>query len=271
MTETIDVAHGAEIGPAARMWGSGGAGYDLVSFAIGDALAHAAQRLAPRAGERVLDVATGTGWTARNAARFGAYVSAVDFAPAMIEAARRLSEHEPKIAFSLADAEALPFGAGAFDRVISTFGVMFAPDQAASASELARVCKRGGRLVLATWVPGGSVAEFFGVIGKYADAPPPEGPSPMDWGDPDHVRALLGDAFDLSFETGTSHAYHEDVAAIRTWYAEGFGPVRSMAESLDEARRAAFWSDLDAFHGKYMGEAGLHVPRDYLVTIGTRR
>ncbi|SLN67895.1 Demethylmenaquinone methyltransferase [Roseivivax jejudonensis] len=256
--------------PAAEMWGLGGAHYDLVSFAIGDALAHAAQRLAPPPGARVLDVATGTGWTARNVARFGAHVDAVDFSPGMLDAARALSSHIKEITFAVADAQALPFETATFDGVISTFGVMFAPDHRQAAAELTRVCRPGGRLVLATWAPGGSVEEFFGVIGRHGDAAPPE-PSPMLWGDPDHVDGLLGDAFELTFEQGTSHAYHETVAAIRDWYARGFGPVRAMAASLDPARRAVLWSDIDAFHDRYVTEAGLHVKRDYLITIGTRR
>ena len=269
MTDTIDRPGEAPVSPAAEMWGLGGAGYDLVSFAIGDALAHAAQRLAPRPGERVLDVATGTGWSARNVARFGARVDAVDFSPGLLAAARALSAHEPGISFHQADAEALPFEDGSFDRVISTFGVIFAPDQQRAAAELARVCKPGGRLVLATWAQTGSVLEFFGIISKYSDAPPPDA-SPMLWGDPEHVRHLLGDAFALQFECGRSNAYHEDEAAIREWYARGFGPVRAVAEALNEARRQEFWADLDAFHGRYRTDAGLHITRDYLITIGTR-
>ncbi|MGH8430235.1 MAG: class I SAM-dependent methyltransferase, partial [Solimonas sp.] len=136
----------------ATVWGAGGRGYDDVSFAIADALGHAAQRLASTAGERVLDVATGTGWSARNVARTGAQVTAVDIAPELLEAAQELSALcKPPIDFRLADAEALPFGEGQFDKVISTFGVMFAGDQARAARELGRVCRKDGRLCLATW------------------------------------------------------------------------------------------------------------------------
>jgi SAM-dependent methyltransferase len=111
--------------PAAAMWGRGGKEYDEVSFAISDALAHAAQRLNARAGERILDVATGTGWSARNVARRGATVTGVDISPELLAAAGDLSQHiRPPIEFRLADAEQLPFDDGAFDGVISTFGVM---------------------------------------------------------------------------------------------------------------------------------------------------
>jgi len=257
---------------AARMWGLGGRHYDDVSFAISDALAHAAQRLAPKPGESILDVATGTGWTARNCAHAGARLTGVDFSSSLLDAARELSAHvDPPIRFELADAEALPFADAAFDGVISTFGVMFAADQKKAAAELARVCRPGGRLALATWVPGGAVEAFFGVVGKYADAPPP-GPSPFAWGTPETVHDLLGEDFDLTFERGTNNAYHESAQQIWDWYSRGFGPVRALADSLDAEAREAFRRDVDAYHEHYVTDAGLlHVKREYLVTIGRRR
>jgi SAM-dependent methyltransferase len=258
--------------PAARMWGLGGRYYDEVSFAISDVLAHAAQRLAPKPGDKVLDVATGTGWTARNCARFGAEVVGVDFSEGLLDAARELSDHvRPPIRFQLADAENLPFEDATFDGVISTFGVMFAADQKRAAAELARVCKPGGRLALATWPPGGTVEEFFGVAGSYSDAPPPAA-SPFAWGSPEGVKALLGDDFDLTFEHGVNNAYHEDQQHIWDWYVRGFGPVRVTADSLDADRLAAFRADVDRYHAHFLTESGrLHVRRDYLVTIGTRK
>jgi len=257
---------------AARVWGAGGAGYDAVSFAISDALAHAAQRLAPRPGDAVLDVATGTGWTARNVARMGARVTAVDIAAELLEAARGLSAGiDPPIDFRLADAERLPFDDAAFDGVISTFGVMFAVDQARAAAELARVCRPGGRLALAVWVPDGAVAAFFGVLARHDPDPPPDGPSPLAWGDPETARALLGDAFDLTIEDGVNNAYHADAAAIWDWYVRGFGPLRVLADRLDPPAREALRRDVDAYHAAYDTPAGLRVRRDYRVIIGRRR
>jgi len=256
---------------AAALWSRGGMHYDNVSFAISDALAHAAQRLDAKPGERALDVATGTGWTARNVARTGAQVTGVDIAEGLLDAARALSAHiEPSIAFVHGDAEALPFEDGAFDGVISTFGVMFAANQEKAAAELARVCKPGGRLVVAAWVPGGAVDEFFGVIAKHSDAPPPPA-SPMNWGDREKAAELLGSAFDLEFETGTNVAYHESADAIWDWYSEGFGPIRHVMDSLDDAGRAALKADVDAYHAHYSGPMGLRVDRDYLVIRGKRR
>lgn len=254
---------------AARMWDAGGASYDNVSFAISDALGHAAQRLNARPGQSILDVATGTGWSARNVARSGAHVTAVDIAPELLAAARTLSAHL-QIAFMQADAERLPFPDAHFDGIISTFGVMFAVDQAQAAHELARVCRAGGRLALATWAPDGAVAEFFGVLAKYSDAPPPPS-SPMAWGDSKQVTALLGDAFDLKFEKGVSHAYHDDEDDIWSWYSRGFGPVRVLVDGLEPDRRAALKRDVDRYHSHYRTAAGLNVAREYLLISGRRR
>jgi SAM-dependent methyltransferase len=256
---------------AAGMWGRGGRHYDDVSFAISDALAHAAQRLDAQAGERILDVATGTGWSARNVARRGAAVTAVDISDELLAAARELSAHiRPPIELRQADAEHLPFPDAAFDGVISTFGVMFALDQAQAAAELARVCRPGGRLVLATWAPVGAVAEFFGIIARHSGAPPLPS-SPLAWGDPAHVEKLLGKAFELSFEPGVSNAYHGGEQDIWEWYTRGFGPLRQLAESLPADRAAALRRDVDGYHSHYAVPAGLHVKREYLVIIGRRR
>jgi ubiquinone/menaquinone biosynthesis C-methylase UbiE len=265
-TDNTILAHHRD---AARTWGAGGRAYDNVSFAISDALAHAAQRLNPKPGQRILDVATGTGWSARNAARAGANVTAIDIAPELLAAGRELSAHLP-IEFQQADAERLPFPDACFDGVISTFGVMFAIDQAQAARELSRVCRPGGRLVVAAWAPDGAVAEFFGALAKHSDAVPPA-LSPMAWGDSKHVNALLGDSFALKFEPGVSHAYHDDEDDIWSWYSRGFGPIRMLLDTLPPERRAALKRDVDAYHSHYRAPAGLAIAREYLLTIGVRR
>ena len=256
---------------SAATWTLGGRDYDRISFGVCDALAHGAQRLAPEPGERVLDVATGTGWSARNMARMGARTTGADIAPDLLDAARDLSAHlEPPIDFVEADAEALPFEDGAFDAVISTFGVMFAADHAAAARELARVCRPGGRLALIVWAPEGAVQEFLGIIGKYNPNPPPE-PSPLAWGEPDHATALLGDAFDLTFEDGVNNHFLGGVEAAWTWYAAGFGPMKALIGALPPDELAAFKQEIDAYHSGYRVPAGLHVKREYLAILGRRR
>ncbi|MEQ9813239.1 MAG: class I SAM-dependent methyltransferase [Azospirillaceae bacterium] len=257
--------------PAAALWDAGGAAYDRVSFCISDALAHAAQRLDPKPGEEILDIATGTGWSARNVARAGAAVTAVDIAPTLLNAAMALSAGiEPPIRYEQAAAEHLPFADAAFDGVISTFGVMFAADARMAASEMARVVRPGGRMALAVWVPAGAVAKFFAMIAAHDDGPPPP-TDPLDWGDPARLAALLGDAFELSFEPGTSHAYHPSLEQIWDWYAAGFGPVRHLMARLDEAGLARLRADFDAYHRAYLTPHGLTVARDYLVVTGRRR
>lgn len=257
---------------AARLWSLGGAGYERVSFAISDALAHATQRLSPKPDEDVLDVATGTGWVARNLSMYGANVTAVDISEGLLEAAKTFSTHiQPPISYRLADAENLPFDDKAFDRVVSTFGVMFAQNHRQAAKELARVCKPSGRLVLTTWVPDGSVAEFFGIIGKHNDAPkPPE--SPLEWGKPQHIVDLLGDEFDFTFEEGVSNSYYDTVDDLWNGMAEGFGPVRNLVNTLEADMLDDFRREIDDYHAAYTTDDGLiHIRREYLVAIGRRR
>lgn len=272
-TETRSGEHAVEAHhrAAAALWDQGGSAYDEISFGLSDALKHATQRLNPRPGEVILDVATGTGWTARSAAGAGARVSGVDISPALLEAARALSAHlRPRIEFELADAERLPFPDASFDGVISTFGVIFAQNYERAAAELGRVCRKGGRLALAVWTPTGAVADLLTVVARHGNAPPPPA-SPLAWGDPAHARALLGRDFELTFEDGINHAYYDDEDDIWTRYAEGFGPIRALAESLDAEKRAAFKRDHDAYHRPFMTPAGLHVRREYVVIAGRRR
>src|SRR5262245_53622513 len=256
---------------AASLWGQGGRAYDDISFAISDALAHAAQRLSAEPEEQVLDLATGTGWSARNVARSGAHVTGVDISPELLAAAQELSAHvRPVIRFELADAERLPFADRHFDGVISTFGVIFAQDQEQAARELGRVIRKGGRLVLATWAPSGSVANFFALIARHSNAPPPA-VSPLAWGEPRHVQSLLGRDFGVTFESGVNHAYHPDTTQIWEKYAHGFGPLRQLIASLRGAELDALRAEVDAYHREFATAAGRHVRREYLIVLGRRR
>jgi SAM-dependent methyltransferase len=258
---------------SAGMWGDGGRAYDYISFGISDALAHAAQRLWPTPGEKILDVATGTGWSARNAALGGALVTAVDIADDLLAAARSLSAHvEPAIDFRHGDAEALPFDDARFDGVISTFGVMFAPNQETAAAELARVCRPGGRLVLATWDPDPEeyVPRLFSLGGKYSDAPPPN-PSPLAWGRPERVEALLGHHFTLHTETRVTTFFAPNGESIWEKFLAGFGPIKRTVAALDAAQGEALRDDFIAFNEEFRAESGLCIDRRYLLTYGVRR
>lgn len=254
-------------------WNSGGRNYEAVSQSFADAIEHCVTRLAPKPNERVLDVATGTGWAARRMAARGAKVSGIDLGPDLIEAAKALA-HEDwlLIEFQVADAEALPFEGASFDAVISTFGVMFASQPERAAAELARVCKPGGRLGLATWPAVGTVAGFVNMLQPYlpppADPPPP---SPFDWGDRQKLQQWLGGAFDLKFETGTTVLRDASAAAIWEWALAGHGPTKALVASLDANRRERLRQDFIAYHEQFRNDLGIAMPRDYLVTLGTRK
>ena len=142
------------------VWGS--APFEHVAETIADVHDAVVEAAGPAEGKQWLDVACGTGDLAVRAARNGADVVGVDFAPPLVETAKkRASEAGLSIDFRVGDAEALPFDDASFDVVISTFGVMFAPDQSRTAGELARVTRPGGRLALATWMPDGGIGKMF--------------------------------------------------------------------------------------------------------------
>lgn len=256
----------------AALWNSGGAAYDEISRTVGDAIEHCVSRLAPRAGEKILDVATGTGWTARRIAQHGATVTGIDFGADLITAARRFAgQHELEIDFRVADAERLPFVDREFDAVVSTFGVMFTTRPDKAAGELARVCRSGGRLALVTWLPDSNVFQMFMAMKPYQPplATPP--PSPFDWGRRERVSELLGRDFDLNFEQGTSQLHVTDGAAAWRMFEAGYGPIASLAASLDPERRQRFERDFIALHDRFRIEGGVTMPRTYLVTTGVRR
>ena len=258
----------------ALLWGSPGAAYDEISRGISTAIEHAVERLAPKPGERILDVATGTGWTARRIAERGANVTGMDFAAESIEAARDIAARRNyDIAFEVDDAEALKYDDSLFDAVISTFGVMFASNPERASRELARVCKPGGRMVLATWTPDGNVFGMFKVMKAYMDKPKgTPAPSPFEtWGNTDRVVELLGKDFDLTFELGTSFYREPDGAQAWQTFVNGYGPTRALHNKLDEDAQESLKRDFISFHEGFRTELGICVPRDYWVVYGTRR
>ncbi len=258
---------------AAGVWSSGGRQYDEISRGIADAIEHCVRRLDPRPGERILDLATGTGWASRVVARRGASVVGVDIADDLLDAARVAAEVEGlPIEYETGDAEELPFENGAFDAVISTFGVMFASRPERAAAELARVCRKGGRVALTTWLADSSVFEMFQVMKAYMPPPPSPAPaSPFAWGRTQRLHELLGVPFQLRFEKGVS--YYREACADDAWgaFSQGYGPTRALANSLDPQRREALRDDFIAFHAEFSTDLGICVPRDYWMTLGVRR
>jgi SAM-dependent methyltransferase len=254
----------------AAVWSSGGAHYDAISRGIADSIEHCVLRLDPKPGERILDLSTGTGWTSRIVARRGAAVIGVDIAGDLLAEARaRAAAEGLRIEYRLGDAESMPFEDGSFDAVISTCGVMFATRQEAAAAELARVCRKGGRIALTTWTPDGNVFGMFSVMKRYmpaASAPR----SPFEWGRIERVRELLGSAFQLRFEHGVSYYREPGAAAAWSTSSTGYGPTKSLAMSLDPNRLGEFRDDFIAFHETFATELGICVPREYLLTVGVR-
>lgn len=257
----------------ASVWNSGGARYDQISRGIADSIEHCVLRLNPQPGERVLDLATGTGWTSRLVAVRGARVTGVDIAGDLIAAARERAQMEGlDIEYRLGDAESLPFAEGEFDVVVSTCGIMFASRPEAAAAAVASVTRKGGRVALTTWLPDSNLFKMFMVMRPYMAPPPnPAPPSPFAWGEPERVRELLGASFDLRFERGTS--YYREPSGEAAWntFSTSYGPTKSLAAGLDESRRAELRRDFIAFHDGFRTELGICVPREYLLTVGIRR
>jgi ubiquinone/menaquinone biosynthesis C-methylase UbiE len=226
-----------------------------------------------RSAQRVLDVATGNGATALAAARRYADVVGVDFVPALLEHARRRADADGfPIEFHEGDAQALPFESATFDRVLSTFGVMFAPEQARAAVELARVCKPGGKIGLACWTPEGVLGESFRLISTYA--PPPPGLEPaMSWGTEAHLRKLFGASIarwqlarkDFVFRY---RSFEHWLEIFRTYY----GPIHMTFRNLDAKAQVALVADLREMLERWnrSGDGTLLYPGEYLEAVLTK-
>jgi SAM-dependent methyltransferase len=258
---------------SAAVWNSGGARYDQISRGIADSIEHCVLRLDPKPGERILDLATGTGWTSRLVARRGARVVGADISAGLLTfAAERAKAEGLDIEYQVADAENLPFADGSFDAVISTCGIMFASRPEAAAAQLARVCRKGGRIALTTWLSDSNLFKMFMVMRPYMPPPPnPAPPSPFEWGRTERIVELLGKDFDLAFEKGVS--FYREPSGEAAWetFSEGYGPTKSLAGSLDNDRRAELRRDFIAFHDQFPTPLGICVPREYWLTRGIRR
>jgi SAM-dependent methyltransferase len=239
---------------------------------VGEQLAEAADI---RAGEQVLDVAAGNGNATLAAARRFADVVSTDYAPSLLDkgAARAQAEGLANVSFQVADAEALPFADGHFDAVLSTFGVMFAPDQARSAAELLRVTRRGGRIGLANWTPESFIGRLFKVIG--AHVPPPAGvKSPALWGSEAHLRELFpGAAAELRCERRHFKFRYRSAAHWLQVFRDYYGPTHKAFGALDadgqQSLERAITALLDELNTA--GPASLVVPSEYLEVVITKR
>jgi SAM-dependent methyltransferase len=253
-------------------WSSGD--YALIGTTLQIVGEQLCETLDLRSGSKVLDVAAGNGNVSLAAARRFCDVTSTDYVPALLERGRaRAAAEGLRIGFREADAEALPFADGSFDVVVSTFGVMFAPDQERAAAEMLRVCKRGGKIGLANWTPEGFIGEMFKVVGKHVAPPAGVKPPPL-WGSParlaelfDSEKASVGwSKRDFNFRYASPAHW---VEVFRTWY----GPVLKAFGALNEAGQAALESDLLALVGRFNRSADgtMVVPSEYLDVVVTRR
>ncbi len=227
-----------------------------------------------RADQHVLDVATGSGNTAIAAARRWCPVIGIDYVPALLERGReRAAAERLPVTFQDGDAENIPCPDASFDVVLSTFGVMFAPNQEQAAHELLRVCKSGGKIGLVNWTPEGFLGQLFRVIAKHVP-PAPGMKSPMLWGNEGRLRELFGDAIstlevksrDFVFRYRSVEHW---VEVFRTYY----GPILKTFAALDTDKQAALTHDLTELLQRFnrSGGTSLVVPSEYVEVVAIKR
>jgi len=245
---------------------------------IGTTLQLVGERLAEacdlRWDQQVLDVAAGNGNATLAAARRGGQVTSTDYVQGLLDqGAARARAEGLTVDFQVADAEALPFGDAQFDCVLSTFGVMFAPDQARAAAEMARVCRPGGRIGLANWTPDSLVGRMFKVLGR--QLPPPAGlQAPSLWGVEAHLHSLFGESASSMQVTPCTFTFRYRSAAhfvdvFRQWY----GPVHKAFAALPADKAQVLQQELVALLDEMntAGPGSLVVPSAYLEVVVTRR
>ncbi len=237
---------------------------------VGESLAEAADI---RADERVLDVAAGNGNATLAAARRFARVTSTDYVPALLDRGRERARAEGlAVRFQEADVEELPFPDGSFDAVLSTFGAMFAPDQARTAREMMRVLRPGGRLGMANWTPDGFIGRLFKVIGSHV-APPAGLKSPALWGSEAHLAELFGSsAAQIRCERQVFNFRYRSAAHWVQVFRDYYGPTHKAFAALDAAGQEALERDLQALLKELnvAGDASLVVPAAYLEVVITK-
>ena len=258
---------------ARAMWGSGD--FPAIAVLIADSGRKAVEAAEVASGDKVLDVACGSGNATIPAAERGAEVTGLDLTPSLLEAGRKLADEAGvEIEWVEGDAEQLPFEDASFDVVMSVFGCMFAPDHRQAAAEIARVMRPGGRMAINSWTPEGNIGEFFKTVAG-GMPPPPEGfQSPVLWGTEDHVRSLFeGTGVELSFERAAVDFVFDSAEATMAEYEEKFGPViRAKATLEPEGKWEALREELVAMYEgmNTSTEGDMRFAAEYLVAKGRR-
>jgi SAM-dependent methyltransferase len=226
-------------------------------------------------GERVVDVACGSGNGAIAAAR-RTWAGAVgsDFVPALLERGReRAAAERLEVEFVEGDVQNLPFGDAEFDVTMSIFGAMFAPDQERTAAELLRVTKPGGRIGMANWAPDGGVGMMFLTVAKHTGGLPPGVVPPVLWGTEDHLRGLFGEGItDLRIERRRSRQGFRSADHYLDFFRRFFGPIKTAYETVGPAGEAALTADLQAFleQSNTAGDRAMVIEPEYLEVVATR-
>jgi SAM-dependent methyltransferase len=246
-----------------EMWGTGD--YKAVADRIATAGEIVVERAQIEPGMDVLDVACGTGNATVPAAKLAARVTGLDFAPELLKIAREYgADAMVEVDWIEGDAQDLPFEDDSFDRVISCFGHMFAPDHKRTADEMRRVCRPDGRIAIACWTPDGKIGEMFRRIGAISPPPPDGFQPPTLWGNEEHVRELLGDGVD--FERHQVVWSADSVEAYADFMENSFGPLINAREQLGH----------DEVHETYLGylndvneadDGSMRFSGEYLVSV----
>jgi SAM-dependent methyltransferase len=255
-----------------KVWSSGD--YNKIAHITVPVSEHLVEHVGIAPGERVLDVATGTGHVALAAARRGAVAAGIDYVPELLEIARRrAAAEELQVEFTTADAENLPYADASFDAVLSAIGVMFAADHARAAEELVRVARPGGRIGLASWTPEGFVGGMLATVGRHVT--PPAGAQPATrWGVESIVADLLGDDVDdVRSVTSTVRQRFSSAEEFADLFLTYYGPTFMAASRLDDQGRAAFRADLVSLASTFDRDSGDRVVTDweYRIVTATRR
>lgn len=234
---------------------------------------HVVERAGVEPGMEVLDVATGSGNVALRAAARGARVTGLDLTPELFEAARRrAAEWGVEVEWVAGDAEDLPFEDGRFDRVLSVFGVMFAPRHEVAARELVRVTKPGGTIGVISWTPEGSTGALFKTMAGYTPPPPPFAQPPLLWGNEGHLRELFADAgVELEFERGMNPFEFESEDAYATHLETYFGPMVMARQALGE-RWAECRADVVSLFKEWNSatDGSVKIDAEYLLMLGRK-
>ncbi len=253
-------------------WSSGD--YGLIGATIQIVGEQLCETVDLRAGQLVLDVAAGNGNASLAAARRWCEVTSTDYVPQLLERGRMRAEAESfSIDFREADAEALPFADNSFDVVLSTFGVMFTPNQEQAAAELARVCRKGGKIGLANWTPEGFIGQMLKTLGKYL--PPPAGAkSPALWGTRERLDQLFGASAASIDMTPRAYVFrYRSPEHFVDFFANWYGPMLKAFAALGADGQAALRDDLIALVGRFnrTSDDAMVVPGEYIEAVIVKR